>query len=136
VSTGGLSLTCGVTANHVIYNFTGASGSISAQVSNVLAGTLLAPNYSISNGDGSVIGEIIASGSIQLLSASRVNAGSKFSNTATVTGSNVSSANATSTIDINTPAQDIPGLSVRSRRCGLLSWCASRGLMARFGCTG
>jgi choice-of-anchor A domain-containing protein len=85
VGTGELSLTGGVTANRVLCNFTGASGSISAQVGNVLAGTLLAPNYSVSSGDDSFSGEIIASGSIQLLSASKVNAGSKISNTATVT---------------------------------------------------
>ena len=99
-----------VTANHVLYNFTGASGRITAQVGNVLAGTLLAPNYPISNGDGSFIGELIGKTSIQLLSASVVNAGSQISNTATVSSTGLSYQTASATITINTPAEDIRGL--------------------------
>ena len=39
-----LGLGGGVTADHVLYNFTGAGGSITTKVNNVLNGTLLAPN--------------------------------------------------------------------------------------------
>jgi hypothetical protein len=76
VSLGGsttLGLAGGVTADHVLYNFTGASGSISTHVGNVLNGTLLAPKYSMSL-DGVFNGEIIAGGkSITLLSGAKVN---------------------------------------------------------------
>jgi hypothetical protein len=62
----------GVTADHVLYNFTGASGTISSQVGNVLNGTLLAPKYSF-NLDGAFYGEIIGGGkSIGLLSGAKV----------------------------------------------------------------
>ena len=72
--TGGLLLAGGVTANHVLYNFTGSSGTITSHVGNVFYGTLLAPTYSF-NLDGSFIGEIIGGGClIQLLSNAAVNA--------------------------------------------------------------
>jgi hypothetical protein len=68
-----LGLAGGVTADHVLYNFTGASGTISTHVGNVLNGTLLAPKYSFSL-DGVFNGEIIGGGkSITLLSGARVN---------------------------------------------------------------
>ena len=47
-----------MTPNHVLYNFTGSSGTIASHVGNVFYGTLLAPTYSF-NLDGSFIGEII-----------------------------------------------------------------------------
>jgi hypothetical protein len=81
----------GVTANHVLYNFTAGSGTITSQVGNLFYGTLLAPKLSF-NLDGAFIGEIIGGGSsIQLLSNATVNAGVNtgvngvLPNTATVT---------------------------------------------------
>jgi hypothetical protein len=69
-----LSLAGGVTADHVLYNFTGASGSIATHAGNVLNGTLLAPTYSFSLG-GTCNGEIIGGGkSISLLAGAHVNA--------------------------------------------------------------
>jgi hypothetical protein len=67
-----LGLAGGVTADHVLYNFVGASGSITTKVGNVLNGTLLAPAYSFTL-DGTFNGEIIGGGSISLLSGAHVN---------------------------------------------------------------
>ncbi|HTU19633.1 MAG TPA: carboxypeptidase regulatory-like domain-containing protein [Gemmataceae bacterium] len=68
-----LGLAGGVTANHVLYNFTGSNGNINTHVGNVLNGTLLAPTYSF-NLDGTFNGEIIGGGSnISLLSGAKVN---------------------------------------------------------------
>ena len=79
--TGSLTLTgatglllSGINADQVLYNFDGSSGNISAQVGNTLDGTLLAPKYTITNGDGNYTGEIIASGNISLLSGATVTA--------------------------------------------------------------
>ncbi|HEY1376790.1 MAG TPA: SdrD B-like domain-containing protein [Gemmataceae bacterium] len=67
-----LGLTGGVTADHVLYNFTGASGNITSHVGNVFNGTLLAPHYSF-NLDGTFNGEIIGGGkTIALLSGAKV----------------------------------------------------------------
>ncbi len=59
-----------VTADHVLYNFTGAGGTINSKVGNVFNGTLLAPNYSF-NLDGTFNGEIIGGKSIVMLSGAR-----------------------------------------------------------------
>jgi hypothetical protein len=68
-----LGVSGGVTAEHVLYNFTGSSGTISSHVGNTFYGTLLAPNYSF-NLDGNFNGEIIGGGSnISLLSGAVVN---------------------------------------------------------------
>ena len=70
---GGLMLAGGVTPNHVLYNFTGSSGTISSHVGNTFYGTLLAPNYSF-NLDGAFVGEIIGGGSsIVIMSGATVN---------------------------------------------------------------
>jgi hypothetical protein len=67
-----LGLAGGVTADHVLYNFIGPSGTIATHVGNVLNGTLLGPTYSF-NLDGAFNGEIIGGGpSITLLSQARV----------------------------------------------------------------
>ena len=67
-----LGLDGGVTANHVLYNFTGSSGTISTHVGNVVSGTLLAPHYSF-NLDGTFHGEVIGGGSkLELLSGATV----------------------------------------------------------------
>jgi hypothetical protein len=80
-----LTLAGGVTSNHILYNFTASSGSISSQVGNVWYGTILAPNLSYSL-DGVYYGELIAGGSsISLLSGVKIYASTKLSNTATVT---------------------------------------------------
>jgi hypothetical protein len=72
VGKGGLLLANGVTANHVLYNFTGSSGTITSHVGNIFYGTLLAPHFSF-NLDGSFVGEIIGGGSsISLLSNAKV----------------------------------------------------------------
>jgi len=69
-----LGLAGGVTANHVLYNFTGAKGDIDAQNHNVLNGTLLAPNYNV-NLDGVLNGELVAGGkTINLLPGATINA--------------------------------------------------------------
>jgi len=69
-----LGLAGGATANHVLYNFTGASGDINTGDNNVLNGTLLAPRYNV-NLDGVLNGELIAGGkTINLLPGLRVNA--------------------------------------------------------------
>jgi choice-of-anchor A domain-containing protein len=69
-----LGLGGGVTAGHVLYNFIGASGDVSLQVGNTVFGTLLGPNYSFSNADGTYNGALIFGGSqIKLLSGATVN---------------------------------------------------------------
>ncbi len=130
VGTGGLSLAGGVTPNHVLYNFTGSSGTIASHVGNVFYGTLLAPTYSF-NLDGSFIGEIIGGGSsIQLLSNAAVNAnvGSVLPNTATVSETNESgSQSATATITINSGVPQLAAGSSSSAGAGvgeLLGWGA------------
>jgi uncharacterized repeat protein (TIGR01451 family) len=89
-----------VTPNHVLYNFTGSSGTITSHVGNMFYGTLLGPSYSF-NLDGSFIGEIIGGGSsIALLSGATVNAGSMVSNTATVSATGVTPRAASAKITI------------------------------------
>jgi hypothetical protein len=56
-----LGLSGGVTPNHVLYNFIGAGGTISTTFYNVVYGTILAPDYSMSL-DGTFAGEIIGGG--------------------------------------------------------------------------
>lgn len=56
-----LSLAGGVTASHVLYNFTGAHGSITADFGSTINGTLLAPKYSVDLA-ATVNGEIIGGG--------------------------------------------------------------------------
>src|SRR5262249_52293114 len=73
----------GVTTNHVLYNFTGNTGTIKSHVGNVFYGTLLAPKYSMSL-DGLFVGELIAGGSsIVLLSGAKVESAGQLNNTAT-----------------------------------------------------
>ncbi len=72
--TGVMGLTEGVTANHVLYNLTGAS-NITTNAGNALFGTFLAPNANW-NVDGSFVGEIIDGGStFSLNGGANVNAG-------------------------------------------------------------
>ena|ERR1051325_9198566 len=62
-----------VATGNVLYNFTGASGTISTHVGNVVNGTLLAPTYSF-NLDGGFNGRIIGGGkSIVMMSGTLVN---------------------------------------------------------------
>ena len=68
-----LGLTGGVTANHVLYNFTGSGGSIDILSSGAVDGTLLAP-YDDFILDGTFNGEIIGGGTeIILLPGATVN---------------------------------------------------------------
>jgi len=68
-----LGISGGMTDSRVLYNFIGASGNISLQVGNVVHGTMLGPNYSITNGDGDYHGGMIFGGSqIKLLSGATV----------------------------------------------------------------
>jgi hypothetical protein len=68
-----LGLSGGVTADHVLYNLIGSSGSVATHVGNTLNGTLLGLNYNF-NLDGTFNGEIIGGGnSISLLSGAVVN---------------------------------------------------------------
>jgi choice-of-anchor A domain-containing protein len=56
-----LGVSGGATAGHVLYEFIGANGGkLSTQVGNTVFGTILAPNYSYSNADGTLNGAIIA----------------------------------------------------------------------------
>ena len=73
VGTATLALGGGVTANHVIYDFTSTSGSFATNVGDVVNGTLLAaaPGFTYSL-DGTFNGEIIGDGSISLLSNATV----------------------------------------------------------------
>ena len=77
VGTASLSLSGGVTAEHVLYNFTGGStsshGSFNTHVGDVVNGTMLAPFYDM-NLDGTWNGELIGGpNSISLLSGAIVN---------------------------------------------------------------
>jgi hypothetical protein len=95
-----LGLSGNTTANHVLYNFTGASGTLSTGLQGSSFGTFLAPHYSWTV-DGNFVGEIILGGSSFIInSGSKINAGGVISNTATVTGSNVSSASSSANISI------------------------------------
>jgi choice-of-anchor A domain-containing protein len=68
-----VSLAGGVTADHVILNFTGRRGFVSAQ-DGVVNGTVLAPRYSVHLNGSTVNGEVIAGGEeIDLQHNSRVN---------------------------------------------------------------
>jgi hypothetical protein len=68
-----LGLAGGVTAAHVLYNFTGRHGQVSTQAGNVVDGTLLAPQYNFHVG-GAVQGEIIGGGAhIELRPGATVN---------------------------------------------------------------
>jgi choice-of-anchor A domain-containing protein len=56
-----LAVSGGVTAAHVLWEFIGPNGGdLSTHVGNNVFGTILAPNYSYSNGDGTLNGAIIA----------------------------------------------------------------------------
>jgi hypothetical protein len=93
-------LSGGLTANHVLFNFTGSSGTINTGIKETFFGTFLAPTYTTS-GDTNVVGEMIVVGSpVSVASGSKINAGSIVSNTATVSGNNVSSANASASVTI------------------------------------
>jgi hypothetical protein len=93
-------LSGGVTANHVLYNFTG-SGSLQAGAGNTFFGTFLAPNYSYGI-EGNYAGELIIGGqSVALASGAKVfSAGARLVNTATVSASNVSAQQSTATITV------------------------------------
>jgi choice-of-anchor A domain-containing protein len=68
-----LGISGGVTDDHVLWNFIGPSGNVSLQVGNVVHGTMLGPEYSLTNGDGSYYGGMIFGGSdIKLLSGAYV----------------------------------------------------------------
>jgi hypothetical protein len=68
-----LGLAGGVTAGHVLYNFTGARGAVHAHAGSVVNGTLLAPHYSFGLA-GTVNGEVIGGGSrISLRGGAQVN---------------------------------------------------------------
>jgi len=80
-----LGLAGGVTADHVLYNFTGSGGSINILSSSAVDGTLLAPHEDF-NLDGTFNGEIIGGGpEIILLPGATVNQ-DPFSAPATGTG--------------------------------------------------
>jgi hypothetical protein len=80
-----LGLAGGVTANHVLYNFSGTGGSINLLTSSAVDGTLLAPHEDFIL-DGTVNGEIIGGGpEIILLPGTTVNQ-DPFSAPATSTG--------------------------------------------------
>jgi hypothetical protein len=66
-----LGVSGGVTADHVLYNFTGTSGTISTQVGNIIYGTVLAPNYTM-NIDGTWVGELASGGAMSLLSGVKI----------------------------------------------------------------
>jgi hypothetical protein len=114
---GGLTLGGNVTANHVLYNFTGLSGTFSATATNVFYGTLLAPNYNLTI-YGNYVGEIIAGGisasaksqSITLQSSAQVDAGSILSNTATVSVGNTPAGSASATVLIQ--PTNLPSVTV------------------------
>jgi choice-of-anchor A domain-containing protein len=58
----GLLLSGGVTADHVIYNFTGTTGSVTLNAGSTANGTILAPRYNVSVNGATVNGELIAGG--------------------------------------------------------------------------
>jgi hypothetical protein len=61
----------GVSANNVLYNFTGSGGTITTHVNNMVYGTLLAPNYDFIL--HSLNGRIIGGQNITLMSGATVN---------------------------------------------------------------
>jgi hypothetical protein len=63
-----LGLAGGVTADHVLYNFIGSDGSVTARSGSVIDGTLLGPKYSFDLA-GTVDGEIIAGRELLLMGA-------------------------------------------------------------------
>jgi choice-of-anchor A domain-containing protein len=63
-----LGLAGGVTANHVLYNFIGARGSVSARDGTVIDGTLLGPTYGFDL-EGKIDGEIISGREVVLFGA-------------------------------------------------------------------
>ncbi len=65
-----LGLAGGVTASHVLFNFTGGNGSV--QADSAVYGTLLAPGYAFSL-SGTVTGEVIGSKLISLNAGAKVN---------------------------------------------------------------
>ena len=83
-----LGLAGGVTAGHVLYNFTGSHGSINIAASGSINGTLLAPTYDVT-AVGTFNGEIVAGGSAITLAGAQVNA-VPFSAPAPVTGASIS----------------------------------------------
>jgi choice-of-anchor A domain-containing protein len=62
--TSALGLGGSVTADHVIYNFVGSSGQLSAGAGNVINGTILAPKSSVNFAGTQVNGEIIGGGTL------------------------------------------------------------------------
>lgn len=69
-----LGLSGGVTANHVLYNFTANKGLVDIETPAAVSGTLLAPHESIRL-DATVNGEVIAGGNfLTLLPGTKVNA--------------------------------------------------------------
>lgn len=118
-----LGIAGGVTTNHVLWNFTGSSGTIQAAVGNIWYGTILAPKYSY-NLDGTFYGELIAGGSsISLLSGIKIFAGTKLTNTATVSATGAAPQQSTATIAIKIAGspQLAVGSSVAPEPIGLLS---------------
>jgi choice-of-anchor A domain-containing protein len=69
-----LGLSGGVTANHVLYNFTSSGQNLTTQANNVMNGTILAANDTFNSVEGILNGEIIAKGSIKLLLNAQVTA--------------------------------------------------------------
>jgi Carboxypeptidase regulatory-like domain len=63
-----LGLAGGVTADHVLYNFIGSDGSVSARSGSVIDGTLLGPKYSFDL-EGTIDGAIIAGRDADLVGA-------------------------------------------------------------------
>jgi choice-of-anchor A domain-containing protein len=72
--TGGatLKLAGGVTADHVLYNFTGNGGSVTLLVGGTISGTILAPHEDVTL-DGNFVGEVVGGGrSLTLLPGATV----------------------------------------------------------------
>lgn len=69
----GIRLAGGVTADHVILNFVGSTGSVNANRA-VINGTVLAPTYSVDLRAATVNGEIIAGGTISIAGGTQINA--------------------------------------------------------------
>ena len=78
-----LGLAGGVTANHVLYNFTGTSATFVTHVGNVVYGTLLGVNTQFTL-DGAFLGEIISGKSVTLMSGAQVYSRGSVTNTANV----------------------------------------------------
>jgi choice-of-anchor A domain-containing protein len=68
----GLGLAGGVTADHVLYNFTGRNGSIVVRAGDFIDGTLLAPRYTVRVSGGVVNGEIISGRDIFLTRGAQI----------------------------------------------------------------